>query len=97
MDQTSICSYTNVLNTLENHIPQCDGEDRAWTVSCFHRTLEEFNVMNTQYTQCTQCTQYKESKPINATSEPVQLATEDIDYQTPNRFSSMCHSVKYTV
>ena len=33
------------MDDLEKHKSECEGEELAWTSSCFDRTLEEFNAI----------------------------------------------------
>lgn len=63
-----IHSFSQVLNTLKNHIPQCDGEEKEWTTSCFNRTLEEFTFINSRRVE-------QENESAIAT-ETIEVVTE---------------------
>ena len=40
-----MCRYIEVMDELEKHKSECEGEELTWTSSCFDRTLEEFNAI----------------------------------------------------
>lgn len=63
-----IDSFSQVLSTLENHIPQCDGEEKEWTTSCFNRTLEEFSFITTR--------RGEQENESNIATETIEVITE---------------------
>ena len=74
--------FIDVLDELEKHKNECEGEELNWTTSCFNRTLEEFNLIRNSH---------PDIRIEVMKSDEVNIATETIPTTKSNEF---CRSVQ---
>lgn len=81
-----MCSFIESLDSLEKHKTECEGEELEWTLSCFNRTLEEFNLIRDAHPEI-------QIRVQESDDEPENIATEDVP-QTENQETTFMEDVE---